>query len=406
MRITDVRAHALSSPVEPPQTRAFHGGERRILKRDCALLSVETSDGLLGYAPGLATSSAMKEFFSDVSHDSVVSLINDDIAAELVGTEFDHPIDISQTVGGDGLPETVAWDVRSMVDVALYDIFGQVHGEPIYRLLNDGDSVTETLPLYASGGMYMSPEEYAAEARQVADEGFFGYKYRPGIGPDGDRETLERIQSAVGDDIEVMADAHTWWKMGEASYSPETVRELVDEFADAGVYWVEEPVEPTDYDGYRSLHDSTGAALAGGESEQSPAGLVDLAETGAVDFLQGDVRHHGGYTGCWTAVDYCLDSAVRFVPHNFGTDLGLVANAHLAAADPKNSLLEYPLYDDAAYPGMYPFPLATDILETDLHIENGELEVPDGPGLGVDIDRDVITDYPRISGPWTEFHYD
>jgi L-alanine-DL-glutamate epimerase-like enolase superfamily enzyme len=128
---------------------------------------------------------------------------------------------------------------------------------------------------------------------------------------------------------------------------------------------------------------------------------------GAVSFLQGDVRHHWGYTGCWEAVAYCADPDrdVQFVPHHFGTHLGLVANAHLTAAAPGAALLEYPVFgDDVA--AMYPFPLAAELLATDLDLSDGRLRLPDGPGLGVEVDVDVVDRYPYVEGPWTEFRYD
>lgn len=406
MRITDVEAHVLSSPIDPPQVRSFHGGTRKILKRDAILATVETSDGTVGYAPGLATSSAMKEFFSDLTQESVTKLINNIMSVTLQDQEFEDPEEVSVTIEGENLPDELLWQAKSIIDVALYDIVGKVHGTPIYELLGNDDDITQTLSLYASGGMYMSPEEYAEEARQIADEGYFGYKYRPGIGPEGDREAIDRIVEEVGDEIEVMADAHTWWKMGESSYDPDTVQALVDYFNERGVYWVEEPVEPSAYDSYQSLGEQTDAVLAGGESEESPESLIELADTQAVDFLQGDVRHHGGYSGCWNVVKHCAEQDITFVPHNFGTNLGLVANGHLTAADPENSLLEYPVYGDETYPGMYPYPVAEEILETDLDIVDGTLRMPDGPGLGVDINTDIIEDYPQIEGPWTEFHYD
>jgi L-alanine-DL-glutamate epimerase-like enolase superfamily enzyme len=83
----------------------------------------------------------------------------------------------------------------------------------------------------------------------------------------------------------------------------------------------------------------------------------------------------------------------------------LVANAHLVAASPSHPLLEYPVFGDDVG-AMYPYPLATDILETELTIDNGCLALPNGPGLGVDVDETVIEEYDYIEGAWTEFIYD
>ncbi|MGM0606508.1 MAG: enolase C-terminal domain-like protein, partial [Halobacteriota archaeon] len=189
------------------------------------------------------------------------------------------------------------------------------------------------------------------------------------------------------------------------------VEDIVSHAGDCGAYWVEEPVAPDDYDGYVDLS-RLGVSLAGGESEPSPAGLIDLARTGAVDFLQGDVRHHRGFTGCAEAIEFCRGTDVEFVPHNFGTWLGLVANAHLVAAAPEVRLLEYPVFendpalDADADPGMYPFELAFDVLEEPVDVQSGTLAVPDGPGLGVTVDLDVLDRYPATDGPWTEFIYE
>ncbi|MFH5800759.1 mandelate racemase/muconate lactonizing enzyme family protein [Haladaptatus sp. CMAA 1911] len=410
MNIIDVRGYALSSPIDPPQTRRFHAGRRRLLKRDVVLVVVETADGTRGFAPAGASSSAMREYFDGASQATFADVINGPVADEFEGETIDEIKQAHAVVAAMDLPERLRSQVKSVVDVSLYDLLGKEVGAPIYELLCErhGTTPTPELPLYASAGMYMEPEGYVRQAKLLDDEGFFGYKYRPGIGPEGDRRIVERLDETV--DLEIMVDAHTWWKMDDRSYGRETVRSLVEHAAEHDVYWVEEPVEPDDYDGYRAL--SGDVPLAGGESEESAAGLVELGRTGAVDFLQGDVRHHGGFSGCWNAVEFCIDRPVTFVPHNFGTWLGLIANAHLTAAAPQAELLEYPVFendpalDSSGEPGMYPFELAFDIVDGTPDIDTGVLAVPDGPGLGIEVNMDVVEDYPFVEGAWTEFQYD
>ena len=252
-------------------------------------------------------------------------------------------------------------------------------------------------------------EGYVEQAEVIEHLGFFGYKYRPGIGPEDDRRTVELLTDALGE-CAVMLDVHTWWKLGER-YGRGRVRDLVAHAGERGAYWVEEPVEPDDHEGYVELT-ATGTPLAGGESEETPEGLVELGETGAVEFLQGDVRHHEGFTGCREAVEFCRGRPVEFVPHNFGTWIGLAANAHLVAAAPGSTLVEYPVFeadpvlDGDPDPGMYPFDLAFDLTEGRPAIEDGVLSVPDDPGLGIEVNLDVVEEYPFVDGPWTEFHYD
>jgi L-alanine-DL-glutamate epimerase-like enolase superfamily enzyme len=405
MRLSDVSAHTLSSPIDPPQERHFLGGSRRLLKRDAVLVVVETADGAVGYAPAGASSSAMREYFDDASHSDFAGLVEEEVAPHVLGEEIETAADLHVLVDEAGLPPFLESQAAAPLDVAFYDLLGKERGAPVYDLLADGGDVTTELPLYASAGMYMEPEGYAEQAKAIQDLGFGGYKYRPGLGIEEDLRTLELIREAVGPDMDVMIDAHTWWKLRDHSYSFEEVVELVNRMAEFDPYWLEEPVEPADDDAYTRLAEAVDVPLAGGESEETPAGLVRLAKTGAVSFLQGDVRHHRGFTGCWEAVEACVDRDVTYVPHQFGTQLGLVANAHLTAAAPGSELLECPVFgEDTA--GMYPFPLAEEILVDPLDVSEGTLTVPDGPGLGVEVDMDVLDRYPHIEGPWTEFHYD
>lgn len=401
MQLTDITVHTLSSAIDPPQERPFYGGVRRLHKRDFVLAIIETADGLVGYAPAGASSSAMREYFDDASHGSFADLLETDVADAVEGRDIESPDDIVTAVDQLDLPTKLESEAISVLDVAYYDLWGKQVGAPVYDLLADRDVDPEPLDMYASAGMYMEPEGYAEQAAALQDRGFGAYKYRPAGPPEDDVETLRCIRERTGAEMDIMIDAHTWWKLGERSYDFNQIVELLEEFKAYDPYWIEEPVEPADYEAYRRLKN---APIAGGESEESPAGLRRLLETG-VQYLQGDVRHHCGFTGCWELVEECQGRDTAFVPHNFGTHLGLVANAHLITAAPETPLLEYPVFgDDIA--GMYPFPLAEDILKTDLTIENATLTLPDGPGLGVDVDESVIDEYPYIEGAWTEFIYD
>lgn len=409
MDINTIEAYALSSPISPPQERLFHAGARRLLKRDMVLIVIETKTGAHGVAPAGASSSAMLEYFEGETQATLAEVVNGPVADTLERTSVEHPSEAHRILEKAELPERLRIKAASAVDVALYDLLGKERGAPVYELLNhDPPAVQTELPLYASAGMYMRPEEYVNQAKILETAGFFGYKYRPGIGPSDDRVTMTSLREAV--DMEIMVDAHTWWKMDGNSYDRETVTSLVKHAGEQGVYWVEEPVAPDEYQGYVDLNRY--APTAGGESEESPDGLRSLAQTGGVDFLQGDVRHHSGFTGCLSVADHCKETSIEFVPHNFGTWLGLVANAHLVAAAPETELLEYPVFEadpiinTPVDPGMYPFDLAFDIIHGVPDITDGKLNVPDEPGLGVDVNFDVIDEYPFVDGPWTEFRYE
>jgi len=412
MHIADVTGYALSSPIEPPQDREFHGGTRRLLKRDVVLVVVETADGTRGVATAGASSSAMREYFQGDSQGTFADVVSGPVADALEGESVAAITDAHDLLRAADLPSGDETEAISAIDVALHDIRGRQLGAPVYELLAEdyGTDPDTELPLYASAGMYMEPQGYVEQAEVIEELGFFGYKYRPGIGVEDDRRTVELLADALSE-CEPMLDVHTWWKLGE-DYGREAVRDLVAHAGEHGAYWVEEPVEPDDHEGYVDLAE-TGTPLAGGESEQSPDGLVALGATGAVDFLQGDVRHHEGFTGCRDAVEFCRGrDDIEFVPHNFGTWIGLAANAHLVAAAPEADLVEYPVFEDDPLfdaepdPGMYPFDLAFDLVEGQPDVTDGVLSLSDDPGLGVDVNLDVVEEYPFLEGPWTEFHYD
>ena len=409
MKLADVTAHALSSPIEPVQERPFAGGVRRLHKRDVVVVLLETADGLRGVAPAGASSSAMREFFEDASQATFAAAINEHVAPALSGAEVETAADIPDLLAASELPDRIQSEAAAALDVAYHDVRGRRQGVGIGELLANAHetNLTSSMELYASAGMYMEPAGYGRQAELLETAGFLGYKYRPGIGPDHDRETVDLLADRLTDS-EFMLDSHTWWKTPGDTYDRSTVVNLVEHAGKRGAMWVEEPVEPDDYDGYRTLG-RLGVPLAGGESEPSPEGLISLAETGAVSFLQGDVRHHGGYTGCWRAAAAARERDITFVPHHFGTWLGLAANAQLVAALPDGELLEYPVFTDDPVlrtdedPGMYPFDLAYDIIEETPTVEDGTLTIPDGDGLGVTFNDEVIDAYPFQEGPWTEF---
>ena len=135
MRITDVQGHALSSPIDPPQERRFHGGVRRLRKRDLVLVVIETADGREGFAPAGASSSAIHEFFEDDSQGTFADVVNEQVVDVLVGETVDEPADAHACLRGTDLPERLRREAVSAVDVALYDLRGKEAGAPIHELL-------------------------------------------------------------------------------------------------------------------------------------------------------------------------------------------------------------------------------------------------------------------------------
>src|SRR5262249_51264833 len=192
---------ALPTPLELP----FYGGRRTILKRDAMLIRVTTDTGLRGYAPGPA-------------HETAARQIRDDIAPFLNGLDPRN----WRTFGLDG-----RLDVQTTyyaVEPGLMDVVARYEGCALSEVA--GGRVRDRIKLYGSAGMYMTPEGYAAEAAAIKAQGFVAYKMRPALGPELDLDTIARMRSATGANFGLMIDAHSWWRMGDRSYTPETVASL------------------------------------------------------------------------------------------------------------------------------------------------------------------------------------
>ena len=377
----------MSYPLPDPLVLPFHGGERTILKRDAMLIRVTADNGLVGFAPGPAHERAARE-------------IQETIRPFLAGRDprrwaemkfFGDP-DITKTYRA--------------VEIALIDLAARYEGCALSELI--GGRKRERIKLYGSAGMYMAPARFAGEAAAIAAMGFTAYKMRPALGPEQDLETVRLMRAAVGPKTGLMIDAHSWWRMGDRSYSTEVVTELAREMAKYHPTWLEEPLPPTDHAAYRKLRVSGTVPIATGEHEQDEAGFQNLIETGAADYIQMDVCCQGGFTMGQRIFAEVAQKSLRFAFHSWGTALEVLAAAHLGICWPANVVewLEYPCYANAGRPGMYPFLLADEILCEPLAIENGDLIVPKGPGLGIEIDERVIEKYPFIPGPWSFFRID
>lgn len=394
MKITSVRSYLLSCPLPAPLRLPFWGGERTIVKRDAMLVRVESDAGLIGYGPGPASEKAHR-------------LIQSVVAPFLEGKTLAEPDALRVLfLQGPARQQPDAVKPYCAVEMALYDLLGKALGAPVSELL--GGRVRDRIRLYGSAGMYQPAEGYAEEAARIADQGFSAYKMRPALGPDEDLRTVRLMRQAVGPDIELMVDAHAWWRMGDRSYDWETVERLARQMAEYRIAWLEEPWPPEDHEAYRRLREKGFVPLAAGEHEPTEEGFVDLIHNGCVNYVQMDVCCQGGYSTGRLLLAEVARQGLRFAFHSWGTALELIAAAHLGICWPEQVVewLEFPCYSGPGRPGMYPFPLAEEILTRPLEIRRGELVVPSGPGLGVEVNETVIERYPWIAGPWTWFRLD
>ena len=390
MRICSVQAHLLSYPLPEPLKLTYDRGERTVVKRDAMLIRVEADNGLIGFGPAPGTEKAKNS-------------IDQVIAPFLTGRTLADPDALRVHFIEEAGREPELQRCYCAVEIALYDLIGKAQGVSVSELL--GGRIRERIRLYGSAGTHMTPEKQAAEALAFSQLGFRAYKMHSGIGPEQDLETVRQMREAVGPDFDLIVDAHAWWQMGDRNYLEATIDKLAEQLGDYNIAWLEEPLPPDHHEGYRRLKDLDLVPLASGVHEPDEPSFLDLIQTAGVDYLQLDLVSQGGYPTARRMLGEISRAGLRFAFHSWGTALEVVAAAHLAVCWPDQVVewLEYPCYSTPSRVGMYPYPLAAEVLKEPLQLDHGDLILPKGPGLGVEVDEGVIERYPWIPGPWSVF---
>jgi D-galactarolactone cycloisomerase len=268
----------------------------------------------------------------------------------------------------------------SGIDIALWDILGQVSGQPVGRLL--GGRYRERVMPYASLLMDQ-PEALADHLRTIAERGFRAFKI--GWGPFGrvshdlDERIVSAARDAVGPAARLMVDAggsDAFWTNG-LKWALRTAEML----AEYDVAWFEEPLVPDALDDYVSLRQQAPLPISGGEVLTRRQSFVPWLEAGAFDIVQPDVTKVGGISEerriGWMAQEH----GIRFIPHGWNTAIGLAADLHLSSAFPATDLVEY--IDGSPY-------VDAIVAEPWRLDEDGMLAIPDGPGLDIQLDWEAV----------------
>ena len=391
MIIKSIEPHLLSCPLPEPVIFRFYGGQRTIYKRDAMVVRIETQDGAVGYAPGPASEDAVRK-------------IEKEIAPHLLGQKLVDPSHFVEDML-DKYGDTI-WSTAGAVEVALYDLWGKANQCSVTDFF--GGRKQESVSCYGSAGMYQTAEKYAEEAAAVCELGFEAYKYRPALGPAEDLRTVELMREAVTSEVGLCLDAHAWWRMGDRTYSSAIVEFLAEAIAMHDITWLEEPLPVEDRDAYAKIKSLGYVDIAAGEHEKDFLGFRSLLGRDCVDIVQADVSHHGGFSGISKIIDLCERRFATFAFHNWGTALETVVDALIGSCFPRQTArwLEYPQYAHRDKRVMYPFPLSDELVPDAPVPEKGELSLPDGYGLGVEVNEEVFSKYPYQKGPWSKFEID
>jgi len=277
----------------------------------------------------------------------------------------------------------------SGVDTALWDLKGRLFGQPVAKLL--GGPLRDPIPMYASSMRRdISPEDEAERlGRLVRERGFRAVKVRIGTGPnapmgsDGDMwpgrttKLVETVRRALGDDVRVNVDANS-------TYTPHAairVGRMLERF---GVFHFEEPCPYPDIESTKAVADALDVYVAGGEQDNSIAQFRRMAAMRAVDIVQPDILYIGGICRARRAAMLAHEFGLACTPHAANRAMVQLFTLHFAAAMP-NCLYEQEwTIEDTGW--------SDGLLERPLEIEDGSVRVPAGPGWGVEVNRQWLSD--------------
>ncbi|TWU12360.1 L-rhamnonate dehydratase [Symmachiella macrocystis] len=340
------------------------------------LIEVQTDEGITGvgscFTSGSLVQGAMKLLWP---------LLDGEAAVE--------PERVTET-----LREATFWQGRggavehtiSGLDIALWDIMGKACGQPVSRLLG-GNYRTRIKP-YGSM-LFDEPDVLRDQLESTVARGFQAIKL--GWRPFGRRNRkfdellIRTARETVGENVELMVDAggsEQFWPHG-LNWARETAKML----ADYGIVWFEEPLPPDDIEGHIELTRTSPVPIAGGEVLTRRQSFMPWLERRAVDIIQPDSTKNGGLSETRRIAWCAYDHNIQVVTHGWNTAIGLAADLQMAAAMPVARYVEY------LTPCAYLEELTVEPFTLDAE---GYLEIPQGPGLGVELDHERLKRF-RVS---------
>ena len=279
----------------------------------------------------------------------------------------------------------------ALLELACWDIMGKALGQPVYRLL--GGAVRDKVKAYANGWYRVerTPDAFHAAAQEVVARGYTALKFDPFGAGFYELSRAERrevvalmaaVRDAVGPDTEILLEMH-------GRFSPAAAVAIIRELEPFGLAWAEEPVPPENLAALKNVRDAVlplGVPIATGERLHTPYEYRELFALQAADIVQVDITHYGGLLNTKKLAATAESHYMLMAPHNVGGPVSTAAALHLAACTPNFKIQEFfndfsDLYVMDAAPGVPP-------------VVEGYFDLPSAPGLGVELNEEVIREYP------------
>jgi D-galactarolactone cycloisomerase len=373
MRIAAVNTHILEAKLSEPFAWSFN---RTDIRASC-LVEIVAEDGTTGWG----------ECFGPARLNAVVVQAFKPL---LIGADPLATDRIWQAIyngfrdqGQKGLVVTAL----SGVDIALWDLKGKHFSAPVHVLM--GGALRTHVQAYATGTYRKDkgdPLDYIVEeVKGYVREGFGAVKLKIGFGVAEDIALIRAVRDAIGPRTGLMLDANHGYDAIDAIAVGRAV-------AGCDIGWFEEPVVPDDLDSYIEVRRGQPIPVAGGECEFTRWGFREVLARRAMDIIQPDTCAAGGLSECKKIADIAVAFGIRYVPHVWGTGIGLAAALQLLAVlphnPPRHKPREPPLEFDRSE---HPFRQA--VLTRPIEHKGGVVAIPDQPGLGFEVDRAAVAQF-------------
>ncbi|MHB0885222.1 MAG: mandelate racemase/muconate lactonizing enzyme family protein [Bacillota bacterium] len=381
MKITDVEAVLLKTPLDAELRPTWNPG---VVQRHLytTLVRVHTDAGITGIGAGPAT-----------GFEGVVGVYTF-IRQSLIGQDPFATERLIKLIRSAAVRIGWAW----MVEMALWDVIGKAAGLPVYKLWG---GYADRIPAYASLAEVRPPQETVEVAGRMYEAGFRAMKLRfrsPRL--KDDLAVVEAVRLAMGDKMALMVDANQAEVMpGSGEYHVWdyfTAQKAAQALSDLDVLWLEEPLPRYDLDNLARLTAGSALPIAGGELNRGLHEFKLMVERGCYDILQGDASFSEGMFQIRKAAAVAEAFGRRFIPHTWSNGIGMRANLQIIASLPNAGWVEFP-YDPPAWTVEARDRMLKDPLRLD---PDGQITVPQKPGLGFDLDEEVVDRYSlRIEIP-------
>jgi galactonate dehydratase len=352
--------------------------------RNLIFIRLETDEGITGCSEATShnKTAAVLAYFEEVRQRYVIGtdpFDTEDLFSRMFRLDYSYAATVQTTV-------------ISAVEIACWDIVGKALGQPVWRLL--GGKCRDRVPAYANGWYTVErdPKLFAERAREVVRKGYRALKFDPfgGGGLELSRperilavSLVEAVRDAVGPEVEIFIEAH-------GRFSPATSIAMARELERFDPAWYEEPVPPEDVTSLLAVKQRIHIPVATGERAYTRYGFRELIERRAADILQPDVIHAGGFLETKKIAAMAEACYMTVAPHNSAGPGCTTASVHLAVCLPNFKIQE--TFDDFSEPWLH------EAVRGVPEVRDGSFELPRAPGLGIELDEEIIRQHPPQQG--------